>query len=127
MIIKNAWICQISDSSINPVYGDLIFSNGKIDEIIQKKLNSTDQSRGSEEEINAEGRVVTIPNINFHDHFYSRLAKGLPITGAMDNFHNILKNLWWKLDLNLDEDMILASAQMAFLITILHRKQQMEV
>ena len=33
-------------------------------------------------------------------------------------FHNILKNLWWKLDMLLDEDIIKASAQMAALESI---------
>jgi cytosine/adenosine deaminase-related metal-dependent hydrolase len=56
--------------------------------------------------------------INFHDHFYSRLAKGLPTKGPMDDFGNILKNLWWKLDRALDQDMIRASAQMALLESI---------
>ncbi len=68
--------------------------------------------------INAGGRVVTIPMINFHDHFYSRLAKGLPLKGSMENFEEILQNLWWKLDLALDEEMIRASAQMAALESI---------
>lgn len=118
MKINNAWICQVNENSIIPVYGDLIFSDGRIDDIIPKSTNTSNDSKDNEEEINADGRVLTIPNINFHDHFYSRLAKGLPITGAMDNFHNILKNLWWKLDLILDDEMITASAQMAALESI---------
>jgi cytosine/adenosine deaminase-related metal-dependent hydrolase len=56
--------------------------------------------------------------INFHDHFYSRLAKGLPIKGSMKNFKMILKSLWWKIDLALDKEMIQASAQMAALDSI---------
>jgi cytosine/adenosine deaminase-related metal-dependent hydrolase len=36
----------------------------------------------------------------------------------MSTFQNILKNLWWKLDLDLDIDMIKASSQMAVMESI---------
>ncbi len=119
MKIVNAWICQISNNSVKPIYGDLEIKNGKITSIIQKefKLNKFDNSHNTES-IDAKGRVVTVPNVNFHDHIYSRLAKGLDIKGDMSNFPNILKNLWWKLDSLLDLDMISASAQMAALESI---------
>jgi len=118
--IANAWICQISGQEIIPVFGDIIISDGLISEIIKKSFTEfilkSRQNLGTE--INAGGRVVTIPMINYHDHFYSRLAKGLPIKGSMENFKMILQNLWWKLDLALDEEMIRASAQMAVLESI---------
>ena len=75
-------------------------------------------SRISQNGFDAEGRIITVPQINFHDHFYSRLAKGLPISGVMHNFENVLKSLWWKLDLALDLDMVKACAQMAVLESI---------
>ncbi len=56
--------------------------------------------------------------INFHEHIYSRLAKGLNIKGSTESFHKILKNLWWKLDLVLDEEMNRASALMAAIESI---------
>lgn len=118
--IINAWICQIENRSVNPVFGDIIVSEEKIVDI---QLKSFDEFNFSEipseaDIINANGRVLTLPLVNFHDHFYSRLAKGLSINGPMDNFENILKNLWWKLDLILDEEMIRASAQSAVLDSI---------
>ena len=64
------------------------------------------------------GRVLTIPNVNFHDHIYSRLAKGLAINGALDSFYNILSNYWWKVDKSLDLDTVRASAQTAVLESI---------
>ncbi|MDP3580945.1 MAG: amidohydrolase family protein, partial [Ignavibacteria bacterium] len=67
---------------------------------------------------NAFGRVVTIPQVNFHDHIYSRLAKGLPLKGKLDSFQNVLKNLWWKLDRALDLEMVKASAQAAAIDSI---------
>jgi len=121
MKITNAWICRITNDTIEPVFGDINISDGRISDIEERPFDSTKAFGDSVEDkntINAGGRVVTIPNINFHDHFYSRLAKGLTIKGKMDNFHNILKNLWWKLDLLLDKDVIRASAQMAALESI---------
>ena len=118
MRIKNAWICQIINGSINPVFGELLITDGKIKKIIPTDSKLYRQAKISKEDIDAGGRVVTVPNINFHDHFYSRLAKGLSIKGETNNFQNILKNLWWKLDVILDKEMIRASAQMAVLESI---------
>ncbi|MBT8379314.1 MAG: amidohydrolase family protein [Ignavibacteria bacterium] len=121
MKITNAWICRINKNNVEPIFGDLTFTDGKISSIEEKSFepkNVFAENFNEKDIINAGGRVVTIPNINFHDHFYSRLAKGLTIKGETDNFHNILKNLWWKLDLILDEEMIKASSQMAALESI---------
>jgi len=121
MKIINAWICRITNDTIEPVFGDINISDGRISDIEERPFDSIKIFGDSAEDkntINAGGRVVTVPNINFHDHFYSRLAKGLTIKGEMDNFNNILKNLWWKLDLLLDKEMIRASAQMAALESI---------
>jgi len=121
MNIKNAWICRINNDQVEPVFGDINVSNGNISNIIEKPFDPASILSSSTEEkdvINAKGCVVTVPNINFHDHFYSRLAKGLPITGPMDNFHNILKSLWWKVDTSLDREMIIASAQLGILDSI---------
>jgi cytosine/adenosine deaminase-related metal-dependent hydrolase len=121
MKITNAWICRINDDKIEPLFGDISINNGKISSIDDKPFQPEKVfNEGSEAKdlINAGGRVVTIPNINFHDHFYSRLAKGLPIEGLMESFKFILQSLWWRLDLALDSEMIRASAQMAALESI---------
>lgn len=117
MKIVNAWISQIEDKSINPIYGDITIEDGIIKTIIEHDYDSISPSI-EEGVIDAGGRVVTVPLVNFHDHIYSRLAKGLSITGDMNSFQNILKNLWWKLDLDLDLEMVKASAQMAVLESI---------
>ena len=118
--ITNAWICRISAQNIVPVFGDLVISNGRISDIAKKEFTGSflHSQQDSDHTINAGGRVVTVPVINFHDHFYSRLAKGLPLNGPMGNFKDILHNLWWKLDIMLDPEMICASAQMAALESI---------
>jgi len=119
MQIINAWICQIIDNSILPIFGNMKIQEGKIVSISEKDFDLSKLDKPyNDETIDAQGRVVTIPNVNYHDHIYSRLAKGLDIKGDMSNFPNILKNLWWKLDSILDLDMIRASAQMAALESI---------
>jgi cytosine/adenosine deaminase-related metal-dependent hydrolase len=122
LTIKNAWICQIKQNSIEPIFGDLVIGDDKIHGIqandfkafLKQYPNVNDRS------YNANGRIITIPLVNFHEHFYSRLAKGLSIKGEIDNFIHILENLWWKLDRALDLDMVYASAQMGILESIRH-------
>lgn len=118
--ISNGWICQITGKKIIPVFGDILISEGLITKIEEGDFNEflSMPDYKADADLDAGGRVITIPNTNFHDHFYSRLAKGLPIKDSMDNFENILKNLWWKIDRALDKDMIKASAQMAVLESI---------
>ncbi len=116
--IINAWICQISNKEVIPVFGDLTVENGIISGIKAKNFPDYSGEKPSENIIDAAGRVLTVPLVNFHDHIYSRLAKGLPLKGDLSNFQNILKNLWWKLDLALDSDMVEASAQMAAMESI---------
>jgi len=120
--ITNAWICQIEDNKIKPVFGDIYIRNGTIIDIQKKKYNDyvveTENKTAPKSGYNVQGRVVTVPQVNFHEHFYSRLAKGLSIKGDMDSFENILNNLWWKLDKILDRDMTIASIQMAALESI---------
>ena len=113
--IINAWISQVSDLKVKPIFGDVHFSNGIIERIIKKDFTEYSGIKLQKDNsvYNAGGRVITIPNINFHDHIYSRLAKGLNIKGETNSFENILSNLWWKLDKILDKDMIEASAKMA--------------
>ena len=117
MKIINAWIAQIGDGEIIPIFGDIEIESGKIVSIAERDFEDFIPSN-TNDTIDAEGRVVTVPLINFHDHIYSRLAKGLSITGDMSSFQNILKNLWWKLDLDLDLEMMKASSQMAVMESI---------
>ncbi len=120
LTIENAWICSVVDSEIIPFFGDLLVTNGVITKLRPKNFASYQKNpaKVGKDSYNAIGRVVTIPQVNFHDHIYSRLAKGLPLSGKFDSFQNVLKNLWWKLDRVLDIDMIKASAHYAALDSI---------
>jgi cytosine/adenosine deaminase-related metal-dependent hydrolase len=120
MTITNAWICQVKNRAVLPVFGNLIIRDEKIAGIQPKNFANYISQPGTNERdgFDAGGRVVTVPLVNFHDHFYSRLAKGLPISGPQENFVQILENLWWKLDMALDLNMVEASAKMASLESI---------
>jgi len=118
--IENTWICSVIENEIIPFFGDIIINDGKISKIRPKNFQTflKNPDKVNKDSFSAYGRVATIPLVNFHDHIYSRLAKGLPLKGDFGNFQNVLKNLWWKLDRALDKEMITASAQMAALESI---------
>ncbi|MEZ7962705.1 MAG: amidohydrolase family protein [Ilumatobacter sp.] len=51
-----------------------------------------------------------------HHHLYSSLARGMPApTATPSNFLGILENVWWRLDIALDLDMIEWSAKLGAL------------
>lgn len=114
-VIGNAWICSIQKDEVVPVFGEIHISDGVIEKIIEKKKYKAKNPRNF---FNAGGRVITIPQVNFHDHIYSRLAKGLKINGKMNSFNKILSNFWWKVDKTLTKEMITASAKMAAIESI---------
>lgn len=117
LIIKNLFLARIIDEKVEPLFCDIEISNGNIEKIYEKNFQDFVERKYdtsiNDNEYDAKGSLATIPFINFHDHIYSRLAKGINVKGSTENFHKILKNLWWKIDLILDEDMIRASAMMA--------------
>jgi len=120
--IKNAFICQFIDGSFHPVFGDIIIEDDLIHAIketsysdfLHKPVKRKDPTIDDQNpaEYDAQGRMVLPPLINFHEHIYSRLSKGLPVTGKMSNFIEILENLWWKLDRTLNEKAVEASAEL---------------
>lgn len=119
-IISNAWICSIENEKVIPVFGDIIVDNGVITKIRERNYDYflEHPHKVNEESYNAGGKVITVPLVNFHDHFYSRLAKGFTIKGPTENFSEILHNYWWKVDKLLDNQMIKASAKQAALESI---------
>lgn len=120
MTIENCWICSYSGEEIIPQFGDIVIVNGSISKIRNKNFQTFQKNpnKVNKDSFNAYGRTATIPLVNFHDHIYSRLAKGLPLKGDFGSFQNILHNLWWTLDRALDNDMTAASARMTALESI---------
>ena len=121
--IKNAFICQFKNGAFVPIFGDIIIEDELIHEIketsysdfLHKPVKRKDPTIDDQSpaEYDAQGRMVLPPLINFHEHIYSRLSKGLPVTGKMSNFVEILENLWWKFDIALNEQANEVSAELA--------------
>jgi len=121
MILKNAYLCQFEQGQFKPKFADMIIEDGRIINITEKsyskflkrRLKEAEPKNDNLSEYDANGRIVMPPLVNFHEHIYSRLSKGLPVKGDLSNFLNVLENLWWKLDRALQEKAIKASAQIA--------------
>ncbi len=66
---------------------------------------------GSQESIDAQGKLLMPALINCHTHLYSTLARGISLPGrAPKNFPDVLKKLWWRLDRALNLDNVYYSA-----------------
>lgn len=66
--------------------------------------------------VDAGGKVLMPALINCHTHLYSSLARGIRLRGsAPRNFIEILKKLWWKLDLALEEEDVYLSAMVGLI------------
>jgi len=71
--------------------------------------------------MDAQGQYVMPGNICAHTHFYGAFARGMAIPGsAPANFPEILKKLWWPLDLALDEQAVRYSTLVMLVDAIRH-------
>jgi cytosine/adenosine deaminase-related metal-dependent hydrolase len=113
-VLANACLCSRMDSRLVPRLADVRVSGGQIVSVCKPGTGSA----ASAELLDVQGRVVTAPMVNFHEHAYSRLAKGLPARGTSERFTDILEHLWWRLDRVLDQDTIRASAELTALESV---------
>jgi putative selenium metabolism protein SsnA len=73
------------------------------------------------EHLDARGQYVMPGNICAHTHFYGAFARGMAIPGpAPAAFPEILRKLWWPLDMALDEDAVAYSALVMLVDAIKH-------
>lgn len=95
------------------IRGDRIEELGLADEL---------QSRYPlEERLDARGQYVMPGNICAHTHFYGAFARGMAIPGVPPkDFPDILRKLWWPLDLALDMEAVRASAEVMLVDAIRH-------
>lgn len=82
-----------------------------VDGVIQEIIPTADVPENADV-FNAGNRLVVPGFVNAHHHSYSALATGINAGAA--EFKDILKNLWWRLDEELDEEMIRLSARLAW-------------
>ncbi len=111
LILYNGWFAQIVYNQLKPFFGAVIIDGGIISEIIQTtNFENLVKSYPNIEKHDLKGKLVTIPLVNYHEHIYSKLAKGLIINSKMSNFNEILGDYWWVVDKQLDLDMVKYSA-----------------
>lgn len=111
-LFKNARI-------IDPFGETEYIENGYIlikDETIVKVGAGSALNISADETIDLNGKTVLPGMINAHTHLYSALAMGMPsLKTTPPNFVEILKEIWWKLDLALDEESIKASFEVGLM------------
>ncbi len=104
---------------IDPFGETEYIENGYIlieDEIIVKVGAGSALNISADETIDLNGKTVLPGMINAHTHLYSELAMGIPPPkNNPTNFVEILKEVWWKLDLALDKDSTKASFEAGLL------------
>ena len=102
---------------------DLFIEQGAIlinDGIIEQ-IGSTQEIRSDKATfIDVGGRLILPGLLNAHHHLYSSFAPGISPLGDTDSFVQILDNLWWSLDLALDEEAIYYSALLGVIDSVKH-------
>lgn len=79
-------------------------------EKIEKIGSMTDYKNHNYKEIDLKGKLVIPGFVSGHTHLYSTFARGMSIDFKPQDFLDILKQLWWKLDHFLDKDLIYYSS-----------------
>jgi putative selenium metabolism protein SsnA len=74
------------------------------------EVGSMDNFRGAEEVIDCKGSIIMPGLTNCHTHIYSEFARGMSFNFNPRSFKDILEQLWWKLDKQLDRSAIYFSA-----------------
>ncbi|MCD4789226.1 MAG: amidohydrolase family protein [Bacteroidales bacterium] len=93
---------------------EFIFANIKVEDGLDGKIEILPENYSipkNEEIIDCSGKYITKSFANGHHHAYSALARGMPAPKKKpQNFYEILKYIWWKLDKCLDPELIEISA-----------------
>lgn len=109
LLIHNALVCTFGPDN-------QVLNNGAVlveDGVVRAVGPSTELLRAypDAQREDAGGKALMPGNICSHTHFYGAFARGLYIPGpAPRNFSEILRRLWWPLDLALDEEGVRYSA-----------------
>ncbi len=106
ILLKNATVVHLHPAEVTPGL-DVVIDGTEIHAV----------GRGAGEGVKAErtidlaGRVLMPGLVCGHDHFYSGLSRGIMAHIApSSDFVSTLQNLWWRLDMALDQASVKASA-----------------
>jgi cytosine/adenosine deaminase-related metal-dependent hydrolase len=78
------------------------------------------QENPAYQQIDCQNKLIIPGLVTGHTHLYSTFARGASLSFNPKNFLDILKQMWWKIDHFLDEDMIYYSALMGGLDQLKH-------
>ncbi len=102
LILKNAKIINFYPPSVSTEI-DIVIDNGLIIAVGKNISNNFTSNKI----IDISGKYVSSGLVCSHNHFYSALARGITANiKPSKNFTEILKYLWWKLDMAIDEEIL---------------------
>src|SRR5262245_48461970 len=100
ILLKNLTTVCLAPTSLEDC--DLRIASGRVAERGQRLVE-----RAEDEVIDLSGKLVLPGFVCAHTHLYSSLARGMPAPAKTpQNFYEILKYIWWRLDRALDEETI---------------------
>ncbi len=67
-----------------------------------REIGNMEDFKGAENIIDCSGNIVLPGLVNCHTHIYSTFSRGMNVYFDPKNFKDILKQLWWRLDGQLD-------------------------
>jgi len=112
LLITNAFLVTLDEANRFIDDGSVYIEDKYIVEVGE----SSTLKRTADRTIDARGNVVMPGLINAHHHLYSTFARGFTPPGSPPrNFEEILKKLWWKLDMALDSEDVYYSALLALM------------
>lgn len=105
ILLKNGTILDYSSPA--KVYnGDIQIENGLITEV-----GEIDSKGFNGKVIDLRDKFISSGHVCSHNHFYSSLARGITSKmGKTSDFISILRELWWKLDIVIDEEILYYSS-----------------
>lgn len=111
-VFKNAKIFTMDEAEPYIASGYLVVADGTIQKIGPMDAYARPEAAA---ETDLRGMVVLPGIIHSHSHFYGQFVRGIPLSAPMRNWQQILRNLWWKVDKLLDDDMNYYSAMMGLI------------
>ncbi|GLI54641.1 chlorohydrolase [Propionigenium maris DSM 9537] len=109
----------ITHDELNPFFhnGAVVVEGNKVIEV--GETESIRKKYPEDEFIDARGQLIMPGMINTHHHIYSAFARGMTSTGpAPKNFVDILENMWWKVDKNLELEDVKYSALTTYIDSV---------
>ena len=101
IVIKNTRVMQTMPPFTVTTDVDVVIT----DDVIRAVGKGAGSSVQADKVINGKGKTVIPGNVCGHHHYYSGLSRGMMISaGPQNDFIQVLKEWWWRLDRGLDEE-----------------------